>query len=119
MFLRTTGLIVGIVLWGTATAPAYTLQGTHLRESCQEATSPGGPTDRDRAFKAGWCLGYVLGKSEDGPLRGICVPPSVTAGHLARVVVRYLEVRPARLQASAGEVANEALLDAFPCTPAP
>jgi len=70
-------------------------------------------------FLAGMCLGYIkaIGMFTATP-RGsrLCTDiPGVTYEQMVRVVVRYIEAHPQRMDEPFIWLATEALIDAWPC----
>ena len=69
--------------------------------------------DINDPFKQGWCGGLIsalLYMSAD-----ICNPPVVTGAQTARVIVQYIDSRPARMHEDFRKLALEALRAAWPC----
>jgi hypothetical protein len=64
-------------------------------------------------FLQGWCAGNVWGLNS--MLESNCTPPAVTVGQLVRVVVRYIDARPARMHEDFQKLALEAMSAAWPC----
>ena len=62
---------------------------------------------------AGGCSGFVLVIAYAHPM--ICPPERVTHGQIVRVVVQYIDRRPARLHEDFRALAVEALRAAWPC----
>ena len=62
-------------------------------------------------FKAGLCSG--IGRATANNFS--CFPVGVTFGQMVRVVVTYIDARPARLHESFLVLAREALQEAWPC----
>ena len=64
-------------------------------------------------FLSGICMGSIegvlYGRSE------VCPPKEVTGGQLARVVVQYIDARPARMHEDFRKLALEAVKAAWPC----
>jgi Rap1a immunity proteins len=94
--------------------------GNELVETCKTYQGIGTPSD-------GICLGYISG-TNDGyryalKLRGLkpdyCYSDNVTNGQLVKVVVKYLNDHPERLQYSADSLILDALFQAFPCSAEP
>jgi Rap1a immunity proteins len=56
-----------------------------------------------------------VGRSLDGKSR-FCFPKGATRGQMIRVVVAYIEARPARMHEEWRELALEALREAWPCS---
>ncbi len=95
--------------------------------------------NRNSSYGAGWCAGIVRGMVGSGilvafalkitkpdavgaswlkPFRVLCmdIPPhKVTLGQEIRVVVAYIEARPARMHEEFEDLALEALQAAWPC----
>jgi hypothetical protein len=59
----------------------------------------------------GYCLGVVDSTTE----LVACPPPNSTVGQAIRVVVAYIDARPARLNEHFSYLAQEALINAWPC----
>ena len=80
-------------------------------------------------YKAGLCVGNVAGISfmlfanvgafqqELRSLKPKCadIPPNVTLDQIVRVIVAYIEARPSRMHEAFGDLAVEALQEAWPC----
>jgi Rap1a immunity proteins len=77
---------------------------------CHDALSDG-VGDR---FAAGMCLGMIVG-IEYLRKGGSCAPEGITQGQMLRVVVQYIDARPARLHEDFKLLALEALNAAWPC----
>jgi hypothetical protein len=50
-----------------------------------------------------------------GSMLELCIPNAVTNGQMVRVVVKYIEDRPARMHENFKALAVEALRAAWPC----
>ncbi len=83
-----------------------------------------------QAFRAGACAGIIQGISMMGRLMRLnspqevqpgCmdIPDAVTPQQQIRVVVRYIDARPARMHERFDGLAAEALVAAWPCRPSP
>ena len=70
-------------------------------------------TDSEVIYMRGYCLGLVSGVFYSS--REICAPAEVTNGQLARVVVQYVDARPARMHEGFKKFALEAMKAAWPC----
>lgn len=70
------------------------------------------PPDNDY-FLNGRCAGIVETLIESG--LGVCAPASSTSGQAIRVVVKYIDDRPARMHENFKPLALEALREAWPC----
>jgi len=74
-------------------------------------------SDREKNFYAGLCAGSItaftfVGRSLN---KGFCFPEGATNGQMVRVVVAYIEARPARMHEDFRVLALEALREAWPC----
>ncbi len=69
-------------------------------------------SDREQ-FKQGICSGVVRGVAFMD--LDMCAPGEVTQGQVLRVVVRYIDERPARQLENFVKLAAEALRAAWPC----
>jgi hypothetical protein len=79
--------------------------------SCRQSTEPGSISE---AFEQGMCIGLLKGLyylSSDA-----CIPPAITIGAVARIVVKYIDHRPTRMHEDLRELALEALKTAWPCS---
>jgi len=86
---------------------------------CRAALSASIPTDE--IFLAGLCSGSVSAVAWMAErVELMCVPPAVVNDELTRVVVRYIDARPARMHEPFLDLTLEALAAAWPCaTPSP
>jgi hypothetical protein len=68
-------------------------------------------------FLEGYCTGIVVGIIGIGGAPGAClaVPDAVTSSQAVRVVIVYIDARPARMHEHFTELALEALRAAWPC----
>ncbi len=67
----------------------------------------------EHRFAAAFCTGRIKKFVSMSP--DICVPQDVTVGQEVRVVVKYIDDRPARLHEDFRDLALEALRAAWPC----
>jgi Rap1a immunity proteins len=72
------------------------------------------PNDPAALIAQGYCLGFIEGVVYGGG-KAICVPRGVTTGQGFKVVIAYIEARPARMHEPFRGLALEALRDAWPC----
>ena len=70
--------------------------------------NPGGVS-----FREGLCLGIV--STIPSADEKTCVPPQATNQQMVRVVVQYIDARPARLHEPFQDLALEALRATWPC----
>ena len=109
--LRITVLIAGINLnYGFAFAEDGGFAANDLMAGCRAYLANDIPTEN--YFAAKYCAGII--DELVGAEQGICLPASSTQ-QAARVVVKYIDARPARLRESFQKLAREALRAAFPC----
>jgi Rap1a immunity proteins len=80
---------------------------------CRDFLRPALPTNAIEAFDAGNCAGIVEGINFVD--ESTCMPKGVTAEQSVRVVVAYIDARPARMHESFKSLALEALRAAWPC----
>jgi hypothetical protein len=66
------------------------------------------------ALRQGRCAGYVAGLVYARSVF-LCVPEGATPEQGVRVVIKYIEARPERMQEPFGKLALEALEEAWPC----
>ncbi len=67
-------------------------------------------------FIQGFCTGRVIGVWEAARIGGlVCSPEEVTNGQAIRVVVQYIDARPARSHEQFAFLALEAIQAAWPC----
>ncbi len=93
----------------TASAEDFKHSANYFMPHCRNlisATPPG-------SFLEGRCGGIIEGINYmDG---SVCSPKEVTGEQLVRVVVAYIDARPARMHESFPHLVVEALRDAWPC----
>ena len=73
-----------------------------------------GESQGEHLFKMGMCVGTINGISYMSKSR-ICPPPAVTPEQATRVVLQYIDQRPAMMNENFGRLAFEALQSAWPC----
>jgi hypothetical protein len=102
-----------ILSCGLAFAEADQLSANFVMAGCRLYLQSDTPVPNGTAFDIGRCSGVVEGiiyAASD-----ICLPKGVTHGQSVRVVVKYIDERPARQNESFKTLANEALSAAWPC----
>jgi hypothetical protein len=74
-------------------------------------------SDQDRNFYAGVCAGSITAFNfvSRSLKNGFCFPQGATHSQMVRVVVAYIEARPARMHEDFRDLALEALREAWPC----
>jgi hypothetical protein len=81
-----------------------------MMQGCRNFASE---TAGDSGFMGGWCAGILDGITYMDP--DLCIPDGVPQAQVARVVVQYIDQRPARMHESFKLLAIEALRSAWPC----
>jgi Rap1a immunity proteins len=109
-----------------ASAAEDTLSANHMLPACRAFMDQ---RSADNFLEQGICAGIVLGIGfaagtlrnvsplQDNVRRRTCVnvPDMATPEQAVRVVIAYIEARPARMHESLYVLALEALRDAWPC----
>jgi hypothetical protein len=91
-----------------------TSSANSVMPGCRNFASDNTSSGSDLTFKSGICLGVLLSIYY---LTQSCVPPQVTNQQTARVIVQYIDARPARMHESFIGLAREAIMAAWPCKP--
>lgn len=104
-FFGTVVLFVGLAAQQAFGGHFYT--GNDLAEHLQRVDSIG--------------LGYVIGvadtlQMDQTPGKHICVSTEATEGQMQKVVMKYLDARPERLDQPAAVLVASALVEAFHCS---
>ena len=87
-----------------------------LMPGCRNFLAPPKAEDLMAILIRGVCIGEVQGVWDTAvALVGVCSPPQVTSGEAVRVVVQYIDARPARMHEPFDLLALEALTAAWPC----
>jgi hypothetical protein len=105
--------------------------GSYLLPLCQSAVSiandnksgPVRPNDVQEHLNASFCSGYVEGVVDTmtgfaalpGSAATYCFPANADNNQLVRIVAKYLNDNPARLNEPAGLLVFKSMVDAFPC----
>lgn len=115
------GLVLGIATaFHLANASALAQQNTIPRsgndfiDGCRASTL----NNNERLALQGQCLGMigaVLDFNSLYDMKLYCMPLSVTVGQAGRVLVRYMDTHPARLNEPALVLAISAFQEAWPC----
>jgi hypothetical protein len=94
------------------------MDGNFLLSSCQVSVrwldDHSITTNDFEAYRDGYCRGLVGGVADASPR--VCPAEGVVQGQLIRVVAKFLQDHPERLQLRATQLAEEALARAFPCS---
>ena len=111
-----TGLIIAILLALTTAASAQTnpqSTANDMLSGCKGLSGGKTPLIRE-ARGQGRCGGYVAALVYAKSVFS-CVPEGATPEEGVRVVIKYIEARPKRMQEPFGKLALEALEEAWPC----
>jgi len=111
-----TGLIIAILLALTTAASAQTnpqSTANDMLSGCKGLSGGKTPLIRE-ALGQGRCGGYVAALVYAKSVFS-CVPEGATPEEGVRVVIKYIEARPKRMQEPFGKLALEALEEAWPC----
>jgi len=111
------------MLMGAAVVPVQTMvqapshqDGNDLLQRCQQAVEATGEAkwkDANESFDAGFCLGLVQGVSYASA--DVCTGEGVTFSQMERVVVKFLQDNPKKLNLNQTTLVVKALSKAFPC----
>jgi hypothetical protein len=111
--LRLSGIILIAALMGhsarVVAEPENIDSANFVMPGCRDEQ----PTDNTRYFKTGICYGKISGLAY--MQKESCPPRGVTDSQKVRVVVAYIDARPARLQEDFRILALEAMKAAWPC----
>jgi len=109
-------LLVVIFLPVSPAAQNDSAEGNKLILSCKAAVEFAEGREwksGDEAFDMGFCLGLVEGVAFSSP--EVCTSSDVTHGQGARVVLKYLNDHPEKLNLRRDRLVEVALAQAFPC----
>lgn len=117
--VKTVSLILAFVLAASSIAMEENTtksDGNALITSCQATVrSMDGIDVKDvERYGATFCLGLVEGIGWASP--DVCLPDGVVVGQEIRVVVKYLNDHPEKLNLDERVLTHAALASAFPCT---
>ena len=73
------------------------------------------PTNAMGAYCLGIVYGLTYGLNNMSPESYFCIPQGVRGAQGVRVVVAYIDARPARMHEDFAKLAFEALINAWPC----
>jgi hypothetical protein len=117
---------VALALTVTAAAAQVNSSANEMMPHCRNALDPKSP---ENLYAQGACAGTIAGiafvavslnalsPSDDNVRRELCVNPPATGtrGQLVRIVVAYVDARPAWMHEPFNQLALEALRAAWPC----
>lgn len=105
--------------------------GSHMLPNCEAAVKMGSSnktislnptaTEIQEAIDGSYCAGYVVGVVDSlisvnlTSKRMYCIPTNADNDQLVRVVSKYLNDNPAKLNEPASFLVTGAMVDAFPC----
>ncbi len=112
-FLRGILLIAALASNGGPAVAADTTSAKYVMAGCRTFLLPKMPDDANLAFIAGACAGIVSGMNYAAA--DLCPPAGVTSVQSVRIVVKYIDGRPARLNEKFNALAFEALRAAWRC----
>jgi hypothetical protein len=109
------GLLLGVALALTVTAAEAedVTSANFVLPHCRGFINHSVPNDPAALIAQGYCLGFIEGLVYGGGK--VCVPSGVTTGQAFKVVIAYIEARPARMHEHFEGLALEALRTAWPC----
>lgn len=87
--------------------------GNELLINCSLADDLSKQRSASDSLLAGYCYGLVHGVSQTAP--GVCVPQKVPLGQAIKVVLKFLNDNPNKLQIDGAALTRDALSNAFPC----
>ena len=108
------------MVFPTIAAGMHFSDGNQLQEVCNEAIKLLDSKGNADVFTAGTCLGYLRATNDMYEImakdskRTICIPPGISGKQLTRIVVKYLQEHPERLQSIASFLVFEAFQESFP-----
>jgi hypothetical protein len=110
----------GIALFAAAISLNYSFafaqdsnSANYIMDACRDNLLRQMPNDKMVWYLAGTCIGEITGIGYAA--KDLCIPANVTLEQMNRVVVKYIDDRPARLNENFVKLAHEALKEAFPC----
>jgi hypothetical protein len=109
-FARLLAIVGAAVLWPTPAISGNTTANEAM-EGCRFFLTDAGSATLKQINAQGFCRGAV----EALIATQYCPPEGVTIGQAVRVVVQYIDNRPARLNEPFAALAAEALQGAWPC----
>jgi hypothetical protein len=113
-FLRGVALIGVLILnCGAAFGQGKYDSANGIMQACRDSLAGRPMGNVTQGLERGYCAGMVTGIFEVAI--GACAPRNVTTGQAVRVVVKYIDDRPERLNESFSMLAVEALRAAWPC----
>ena len=121
--MRNNACVLLVALLCVCLVPAQTMgqatshqDGNDLLPRCEQAVDAIDKTtwkNANESFNAGFCLGLVQGVSYASA--DVCTGEGVTFSQMERVVVKFLQDNPKKLNLNQSTLVQTALSKAFPC----
>ena len=125
-------VLVAVLFFVTAAVPALAVKrsGHDLLIDCRNLveTEAIETVEKEKLLGMGYCIGLidglitfnyvyeaVLEQEGDAEIVQMCLPARLSTRQSAKVIVKYLEDNPDRMDESGQALAAQALVDAFPC----
>ena len=112
------GFVAAVLFATPVRAQEFSADSNYLLGSCQitvrVADNPGTTLTKYEAWRDGYCRGIVEGVGQASPL--VCPTDGVITGQMIRVVVKFMQDHPERLNLRGTMLVNIALSEAFPCS---
>ena len=106
-------LVVALLVAGTAAAEVDPTSANYVMLGCRQAIIPG---NFQNPMLQDICFGRVAGVWDMAQTAGwVCGPNSTILEQALRIVVQYVDARPARMHERFTTLALEALRAAWPC----
>jgi hypothetical protein len=105
--------ILSVIMSGLAVAEQDTESANFWLPFCRQVIT--GHLPQGDAFNDGACAGTIAGLMYTGRSVGVCAPEGATREQALRVVVQYLDQRPARTNENFEDLVVEAMRAAWPC----
>jgi hypothetical protein len=111
-------ICIGLAIFVGSAQAQDTASGEYFLGSCQVTMrlldNQDAPTNKYETWRDGYCRGVIEGMTATSPR--ICPSESVTYGQEIRVVVKFMQDHPEKLNLRGIQLANDALSNAFPCS---
>ena len=102
--------VLGVGTTATATADESLGSANRVMSGCRAFLA-----EQD-SIHSGFCAGLVVGVENVAALNGlVCPPAGSNLNQMTRIVVQYIDSRPARMHERFAYLALEALKAAWPC----
>jgi hypothetical protein len=111
---------------GTYVATVFGPSGSDLIEHCRQAAKIQRKEQAD-AYDATDCISFISGVVDGGQFAAkgdrrlfpVCFPPDVDGSQMAKIVVKYGDEHPQKLNNGGAYIVINALRQAFPCSATP